>query len=75
MEQLAARWAHNPKVGGSSPPPATNEIIVLNSLYPRIQAILFVKILNKIIYYTFKFINRKTKNIFYYFKSFFNVIF
>ena len=23
MEQLAARWAHNPKVGGSSPPPAT----------------------------------------------------
>ena len=75
VEQLAARWAHNPKVGGSSPPPATNEIIVLNSLYPRIQAILFVKILNKIIYYTFKFINRKTKNIFYYFKSFFNVIF
>ena len=75
VEQLAARWAHNPKVGGSSPPPATNEIIVLNSVYPRIQAILFVKILNKIIYYTFKFINRKTKNIFYYFKSFFNVIF
>ena len=50
---MAARWAHNPKVGGSSPPPATNEIIVLNSLYPRIQAILFVKILNKIIYYTY----------------------
>ena len=25
VEQLAARWAHNPKVGGSSPPPATNE--------------------------------------------------
>ena len=23
MEQLAARWAHNPKVGGSSPPSAT----------------------------------------------------
>ena len=23
MEQLAARRAHNPKVGGSSPPPAT----------------------------------------------------
>ena len=23
VEQLAARWAHNPKVGGSSPPPAT----------------------------------------------------
>src|SRR5690348_14003305 len=24
---LVARWAHNPKVGGSNPPPATNEII------------------------------------------------
>ena len=23
VEQLAARWAHNPKVGGSSPPSAT----------------------------------------------------
>ena len=23
MEQLVARWAHNPKAGGSSPPPAT----------------------------------------------------
>ena len=23
MEQLAARWAHNPKVVGSSPAPAT----------------------------------------------------
>ena len=23
MEQLVARRAHNPKVGGSSPPPAT----------------------------------------------------
>ena len=23
MEQLVARWAHNPEVGGSSPPPAT----------------------------------------------------
>ena len=21
---LVARWAHNPKVGGSNPPPATN---------------------------------------------------
>ena len=26
VEQLVARWAHNPKVGGSSPPSATNEI-------------------------------------------------
>ena len=25
VEQLAARWAHNPKVGGSSPPSATKE--------------------------------------------------
>jgi hypothetical protein len=25
VEQWLARWAHNPKVGGSSPPPATNE--------------------------------------------------
>src|SRR5579862_2065195 len=26
---LVARWAHNPKVGGSNPPPATNAIIGL----------------------------------------------
>ena len=25
MEQLAARWAHNPKVGSSSLPPATKK--------------------------------------------------
>ena len=25
VEQLVARWAHNPKVTGSSPVPATNE--------------------------------------------------
>ena len=25
MEQLVARWAHNPKAGGSNPLPATNE--------------------------------------------------
>lgn len=25
MEQLAARWTHNPKVGGSSPPSATKK--------------------------------------------------
>ena len=23
---LVARWAHNPKVGGSNPPPATNTL-------------------------------------------------
>ncbi len=26
MEQLAARWAHNPKVTGSSPVPATTKL-------------------------------------------------
>ena len=26
---LVARWAHNPKVGGSNPPPATNAIMGL----------------------------------------------
>ena len=34
VEQLAARWAHNPKVGGSSPSLATklkNPISTLNS--------------------------------------------
>ena len=30
MEQLAARRAHNPKVGGSSPPPATKEVKLKN---------------------------------------------
>ena len=29
---LVARWAHNPKVGGSNPPPATNGIIGLRAL-------------------------------------------
>jgi hypothetical protein len=28
---LVARWAHNPKVGGSNPPPATNFIRVLRA--------------------------------------------
>src|ERR1700726_2208792 len=33
---LVARWAHNPKVGGSNPPPATNLIIGLQAklLFP-----------------------------------------
>ena len=34
VEQLAARWAHNPKVGGSSPPPATKylkELVIFTS--------------------------------------------
>ena len=30
MEQLAARWAHNPKVGGSSPSPATKKELLQN---------------------------------------------
>ena len=29
---LVARWAHNPKVGGSNPPPATNAIIGLRAI-------------------------------------------
>ena len=29
---LVARWAHNPKVGGSNPPPATNAIIELRAI-------------------------------------------
>ena len=40
VEQLAARRAHNPKVVSSSLTPATNDLIVLNSLYQSIQAIL-----------------------------------
>ena len=28
VEQLVARWAHNPKVVGSSPTPATNGLVV-----------------------------------------------
>ena len=30
---LVARWAHNPKVGGSNPPPATNAIIELRGIW------------------------------------------
>jgi hypothetical protein len=29
---LVARWAHNPKVGGSNPPPATNGVAGLDRL-------------------------------------------
>ena len=28
MEQLVARWAHNPKVTGSNPVPATKHYVV-----------------------------------------------
>ena len=31
MEQLVARRAHNPKVGGSSPPPATKSVTVVDT--------------------------------------------
>jgi len=31
MEQLVARWAHNPKVTGSSPVPATLKILTSSS--------------------------------------------
>ena len=33
---LVARWAHNPKVGGSNPPPATNAIIRLRAIGLRV---------------------------------------
>lgn len=36
MEQLVARWIHNPKVGGSSPSPATKsqkEVPLSTSVY------------------------------------------
>ena len=31
VEQLVARWAHNPKVGGSSPPPLLKEDETMSS--------------------------------------------
>ena len=33
VEQLVARWAHNPKVGGSSPPSATKLIKNVSSFF------------------------------------------
>ncbi len=33
MEQLAARWAHNPKVVGSSPAPATKRSVFTGLFY------------------------------------------
>src|SRR4029077_5051471 len=34
---LVARWAHNPKVGGSNPPPATNlKYLIINNLKIRL---------------------------------------
>jgi hypothetical protein len=33
MEQLVARWAHNPKVTGSSPVPATFSLWTMSKLF------------------------------------------
>ena len=33
VEQLVARWAHNPKVAGSSPVPATKNLKSLNETF------------------------------------------
>ncbi len=33
MEQLVARWAHNPKVVGSSPAPATRKPVLAGFFY------------------------------------------
>ena len=35
MEQWLARWAHNPKVGGSNPPPATSFLLFYLSKHQR----------------------------------------
>src|SRR5215467_13490670 len=36
---LVARWAHNPKVGGSNPPPATNlKLHINNNLQPHLTS-------------------------------------
>jgi hypothetical protein len=42
---LVARWAHNPKVGGSNPPPATNELIESKQVKrePRIGSLSFAQ--------------------------------
>ena len=38
MEQLVARRAHNPKVGGSSPPPATKmQLLAENAVFRTAQ--------------------------------------
>src|SRR6266478_542363 len=35
---LVARWAHNPKVGGSNPPPATKFVNLANRLIPHARS-------------------------------------
>jgi hypothetical protein len=41
MEQLVARWAHNPKVAGSSPAPATKKKATLTSGFFHFRAFEF----------------------------------
>src|SRR5579871_4074749 len=40
---LVARWAHNPKVGGSNPPPATNLKLHKTQAFPQCPAALKVE--------------------------------
>ena len=57
VEQLAARWAHNPKVGSSSLPPATTQKILLEIskiLFCIIGKFYFLMIKNKKIKGTIK---------------------
>ena len=54
VEQLAARWAHNPKVAGSSPASATN--------YKHITLISFGI---RVFYIKNKIINKNTLNVIY----------
>ncbi len=42
MEQLVARWAHNPKVVGSSPAPATKKPVLSRLFYFRLILIYIV---------------------------------
>ena len=37
---LVARWAHNPKVGGSNPPPATKTLTLSSDLLNGVQEFL-----------------------------------
>ncbi len=40
MEQLVARWAHNPKVAGSSPAPATQKATLTSGFFFALWAVL-----------------------------------
>ena len=56
VEQLAARWAHNPKVGGSSPPPATTNFKASN-LYITCSFLFFLTFTSKNVITIIIFIN------------------